>query len=82
MSKFGLAGLTQSINAEERAHGIRACALFPGDIDTPLLEKRPTTPDAATRARMMRPDDVAECALFCINLPSNVIVEEMLVRPR
>lgn len=82
MSKFGLAGLTQSINAEERAKGIRACALFPGDIDTPLLHKRPTPPDTAARSKMMRPDDVADCVLFCINLPPNVIVEEMLVRPR
>jgi NAD(P)-dependent dehydrogenase (short-subunit alcohol dehydrogenase family) len=82
MSKFGLAGLTQSINAEERARGIRACALFPGDIDTPLLDKRPAPPDASLRSKMMRPEDVAACALFCINLPPHVIVEEMLVRPR
>jgi len=82
MSKFGLAGLTQSINAEERANGIRACAVFPGDIDTPLLAKRPIPPDAPTRSKMMRPEDVAECAVFSINLPSNVIVEEILVRPR
>jgi NADP-dependent 3-hydroxy acid dehydrogenase YdfG len=82
MSKFGLAGLTQSINAEERAHGLRACAIFPGDIDTPLLDKRPQVPDAAARAKMMRAEDVADCALFCINLPPHVIVEEMLVRPR
>jgi NAD(P)-dependent dehydrogenase (short-subunit alcohol dehydrogenase family) len=82
MSKFALAGLTQSINAEERANGVRACAIFPGDIDTPLLDKRPQVPDATARARMMRPEDVAECAVFCINLPPHVIVEEMLVRPR
>ncbi len=82
MSKFGLAGLTQSINAEERANGVRACAIFPGDIDTPLLSKRPTPPDAAARARMLRPEDIAECALLCIHLPPRVIVEEMLVRPR
>jgi len=82
MSKFGVAGLTQSINAEERANGIRACGIFPGDIDTPLLDKRPQPPDAAARAKMMRAEDVADCALFCINLPPNVIVEEMLVRPR
>lgn len=82
MSKFGLAGLNQSINAEERAHGIRACAIFPGDIDTPLLNQRPHPPDAAARARMMRAEDVADCALFCIHLPPHVIVEEMLVRPR
>jgi NAD(P)-dependent dehydrogenase (short-subunit alcohol dehydrogenase family) len=82
MSKFGLAGLTQSINAEERAHGVRACAIFPGDIDTPLLEKRPQPPDAAARAKMMQSEDVAECALLCINLPPRTIVEEILVRPR
>ncbi len=82
MSKFGLAGLTQSINAEERAHGIRACALFPGDIDTPLLNKRPQVPDAAARARMLRPEDVADCVLFCLGQPPHVIVEELLVRPR
>ena len=35
VSKFGMAGLTQAINAEERGRGIRACAIFPGDIDTP-----------------------------------------------
>jgi NAD(P)-dependent dehydrogenase (short-subunit alcohol dehydrogenase family) len=81
MSKFGLAGLTQSINAEERARGVRACAIFPGEIDTPLLDKRPQVPDAQARARMLQSDDVAECALFCINLPEHVLVEEMLVRP-
>jgi NAD(P)-dependent dehydrogenase (short-subunit alcohol dehydrogenase family) len=82
MSKFGLAGLTQSINAEERGRGIRACAIFPGDIDTPLLNQRPQPPDAAARARMMRSEDVAACALLCIHLPANVVVEELVVRPR
>ncbi len=81
MSKFGLTGLTQSINAEERGRGIRACAIFPGDIDTPLLERRPQPPSAEARERMMQPDDVADCVLFCLTLPARVIVEEMLVRP-
>jgi NADP-dependent 3-hydroxy acid dehydrogenase YdfG len=31
---------------------------------------------------MLQSEDVAECALFCINLPAHVIVEEMVVRPR
>jgi NADP-dependent 3-hydroxy acid dehydrogenase YdfG len=82
MSKFGLAGLTQAINAEERTRGVRACAIFPGDIDTPLLQKRPTMPDAAARAKMMQPEDLAECVLLAVNLPPRAIVEEMLVRPR
>lgn len=81
MSKFGLAGLTQSINAEERGRGIRACAIFPGDIDTPLLNKRPQPPTAEQRAKMMTAEDIAECALLAINLPARAIVEEILVRP-
>jgi len=82
MSKAGLVGLTQAINAEERARGIRACALLPGDIDTPLLDKRPAPPDAAARAKMMKAEDIAACVRFCIDLPPHVIVEELLVRPR
>ncbi len=82
MSKFGLAGLTQSINAEERGNGIRACAIFPGDIDTPLLDKRPSPPPAEARARMLRPEDVAECILLAIQLPSRAVVEELIIRPR
>ena len=31
---------------------------------------------------MLRPEDVADCAMLAINLPSRAIVEELLVRPR
>lgn len=82
MSKFGLAGLTQSINAEERQNGIRACAVFPGDIDTPLLDLRPSPPTAEARGRMLQAEDVAECALLAIRLPARALVEELVIRPR
>src|SRR5256885_5715234 len=82
MSKFGLAGLTQSINAQKRDKGIRACAIFPGDIDTPLLDKRPAPPDTAARAKILRSEDVAECALLAIHLPARAVVEEIVIRPR
>jgi NAD(P)-dependent dehydrogenase (short-subunit alcohol dehydrogenase family) len=82
MSKFGLAGLTQSINAEERGRGIRACAVFPGDIDTPLLDKRPEPPGPEARARMLQADDVAACVMLCVNLPPHAIAEEIVIRPR
>lgn len=81
-SKFGVTGLTQSINAEERDRGIRACAIFPGDIDTPLLDKRPTPPPPEARKKMLQPDDVAECVMLAINLPDRAVVEQLLIRPR
>ena len=82
ISKFGLAGLSQTINAEERIHGIRACSIFPGDIETPLLEKRPNPPNAEARKAMMQPEDIAACVWLAISLPARAVVEELLVRPR
>lgn len=81
VSKFGMAGLTQSINAEERGNGIRACSIFPGDIDTPILDKRPSPPSADARAKMLRGEDIAECILLAIKLPPRAVVEEILIRP-
>jgi len=81
-SKFGLAGLTQALNAEERANGIRACAIFPGDIDTPLLDLRPSPPSAEDRARMLKPEEVAACVLLALALPADAVLEELVIRPR
>jgi NADP-dependent 3-hydroxy acid dehydrogenase YdfG len=55
--------------------------ICPGEIDTPILEKRPTVPDAATRAKMLQPDDVAICVIVAIELPDRAIAEEIVVRP-
>jgi len=82
MSKFGLAGLTQAINAEERTRGVRAIGIFPGDINTPLLNRRPVVPDEAARARMMQPEDIAACVLLAVQLPSRAVIEELIIRPR
>lgn len=81
VSKFGMTGLSQSINAEERHRGIRATSIFPGDVNTPLLDKRPQPPPAEARAKMVQPEDVAECAFLAINLPPRAIIEELVVRP-
>lgn len=82
MSKFALAGLTQSINAEEAKHNIRACSIFPGDINSELLEKRPTPPPMDVRSKMLQPQDLADCILLVLNLPPRAVVEELRIVPR
>lgn len=82
VSKFGQAGLTQAINAEERSRGIRACAIFPGDINTAILDLRPNPPPSQARAEMLQPEDIAQCVLLALTLPRRAIVEELVVRPR
>ena len=80
-AKFGLTGLTEALNAEERTNGIRACIVQPGEIDTPLMEKRPVKPSAEARARMLQAEDVAACVMLAIQLPMRATVEEIVVRP-
>jgi len=81
-SKFGLRGLTQQINAEERGNGVRACSICPRDVDTPLLDKRPQPPSADVRARMLQPDDLAECAWLVATLPPRVVLDEISLSSR
>ena len=81
-SKFGMTGLTETINVEERKNGIRACAIFPGEINTPLLDKRPNPPSAEAREKMLQPEDVAAAVMLAIDLPHRATVEKLLLRPR
>ena len=80
-AKAALNSLTESINAAERAYGIRACAVCPGEVDTPIMEKRPFVPSAAARATMLQSEDVAEVILMVALLPGRAAVELVLMRP-
>jgi len=81
-SKFGMASLTQSINAEFRGNGIRACCIFPGEVDTPILDHRPNPVSTAKRAAALLPEDIAAAALMVAQLHNRAIVEEMTIFPR
>jgi NAD(P)-dependent dehydrogenase (short-subunit alcohol dehydrogenase family) len=81
-SKFGLMGLTQQINAEERRNGIRACSICPRDVNTPLLDKRPQPPSAEARARMLQPEDLADCVWLAATLPPRVVLDEISLSSR
>jgi len=81
-SKFGLVGLTATINVEERNNGIRATAILPGEINTPLLDRRPVPPPPEARTKMLQAEDVAACVMLAIDLPERAVVEQLLVRPR
>lgn len=81
-SKFGMAALTQSINAEFRDQGIRACCIYPGEVDTPILTHRPDPVSNAKRAAALLPEDIAAAAVMVAQMPDRVIVEEIAIFPR
>ncbi len=80
-AKFGLRGLTEAINAEERQHGIRATSIYPGEVNTPILDRRPVPPLPEAREKMLQSEDIAECVALAALLPPRAIIEDLVVRP-
>jgi NADP-dependent 3-hydroxy acid dehydrogenase YdfG len=80
-SKSALAALCQTLNAQEAEHGVRACHLCPGDVDTDFLEHRPVVPGAESRAVMLTPEDVGRAVLFVLDSPAHVRIDELVISP-
>ncbi len=80
-SKFGIHGLVQTINLVEQQNGIRAVGIHPGEINTPIIDRRPVVPSPEARAKMLQGIDVAECVAFVATLPPRVVVETFIVTP-
>ncbi|MWV60105.1 SDR family oxidoreductase [Rathayibacter sp. VKM Ac-2754] len=80
-SKTALSSLTRTLNAQENRHGIRACCLCPGEVDTEFLAHRPVVPDAEARRSMLTPDDIAAATQFVLDSPPHVCIDELVITP-
>ncbi len=80
-TKAGVNAFTESVNLAERRHGIRACALCPGEVATPILDKRPQPPSMEARAGMLQPEDLAATIVFVAALPPRATVELLTIQP-
>ncbi len=80
-SKHGIHSLTGSINLEERRHGIKACVIAPGEVDTPNLDIRPRPPAKADLATMLRPEDIASAVIYVASLPDRVSIDLLVITP-
>ena len=80
-SKFAVTALTHSVAQEVKNDGIRVTNLCPGEVDTPILEQRPQAVTEEHRARILRPEDIAQVALSLAYLPPRVHVPEIIVKP-
>lgn len=74
-SKFGVVGMSESLNSELAPHGIHVCAVCPGIIDTPITRSAIMRGDPAERRqkaiafyekRGASPDDVAEAVVDAV----------------
>jgi NAD(P)-dependent dehydrogenase (short-subunit alcohol dehydrogenase family) len=80
-SKHALTALSTSVALEEAENGIRASLIAPGEVNTPLLDRRPVVPSPEARARILQPEDVAAAALFVASLHPRASVPQLILNP-
>jgi len=80
-TKRGVIAISESINMEECMHGIRATSILPGEVATPIMEKRPVPPSREERARMAQPEDFGKAILFVATMPARSCVNELVIAP-
>ena len=80
-SKFAMAAIGTSASEDERENGIRVTTIFPGEVDTPILDDRPVPPDADHRAKILRPADIAAITVAIAKLPPLAHVPELVIKP-
>jgi NADP-dependent 3-hydroxy acid dehydrogenase YdfG len=79
--KFGLNGLVVATAAEESKNNIRFCSIFPGEVNTPILEARPNPVSEEHKKSILQPEDVAQSVLFVARLPEHVVIPELIIIP-
>ena len=80
-TKRAVIALSESINMEEYVNGIRATSILPGEVATPIMEKRPVPPSKEERARMSQPEDFGKAILFIATMPARACVNELIISP-
>jgi len=80
-AKHAMNAMTESLNMEAGIHGVRACALCPGEVATPILDSRPVPVTAAEKARMLQAEDCGEIIAFIARMPAHVCINELTVSP-
>ena len=66
--------LTRSLNAELDADGVRAIAICPGFVDTPMAEYSGLAPE-----EMIRPEDCAEVVRMCLRLSPTARIPQVVI---
>jgi len=73
-TKAAVISLTRSLNEELDADGVRAIALCPGFVDTPMAQWSGIEPN-----EMIRPEDCAEVVRMCLRLSPHARIPQVVI---
>jgi NADP-dependent 3-hydroxy acid dehydrogenase YdfG len=80
-AKHGVVAMSHSINIEECVNGICSSVICPGEVATPILDKRPNPVSAEERARMVQPEDCGDLIRYIACLPKHICINEVHITP-
>ena len=80
VSKAALVRFTHCLAAEERTHGIRACTLTLGAVDSSLWDEETVQSDFDRRA-MLTVDQAADALVHLALQPTNQVIEDLTLMP-
>ncbi len=80
-AKHGVVAMSHSLNMQECVNGIRSSVVLPGEVATPILDKRPVPVSAEDRARMLQSSDVGNLICYIACLPKHVCLNEVMIAP-
>ena len=73
-TKAAVIALTRSLNAELDVAGVRAVAICPGFVDTPMAEF-----SGLAQEEMIRPEDCAEVVRMCLRLSPTARIPQVVI---
>jgi NADP-dependent 3-hydroxy acid dehydrogenase YdfG len=80
-AKHGVVAMSHTINMEECVNGIRSSVVLPGEVATPILDKRPVPVTKAERAKMAQSEDVGDLIRYVACLPAHICINEVWITP-
>ncbi|HYX02398.1 MAG TPA: SDR family oxidoreductase [Reyranella sp.] len=80
-AKHGVVAMSHTINMEECVNGIRSSVVCPGEVATPILDRRPIPVSKEERARMAQSEDVGDLIRYIACLPPHIVINEVQITP-
>lgn len=80
-SKFAMAALGTAVANEVANEGIRVTNVFPGEVNTPILDQRPAPVSDDHKSKILQPEDFGNVIVAIAALPPHAHVSDIVMKP-
>lgn len=80
-SKFAMTAMGTAVANEVRHEDVRITNVYPGEVNTPILDNRPVPVSQEHKESILQPEDIAGIILSICMLPPRACVPEIVIKP-